>query len=496
MFERVDRNGDGQVSRSELIRALRQDEALQALLGLPAKIGDDQRSGFEVVFQGMDKNDNRSITLPEFAAFLRCHNTASTFSFAGLDGRLAAVEEQVQAHHSEIVAAVEAAGNAASTRSQRLVLIEQQQKQWQNEFETVKQQQQQQQQQQVASTACDDDSAALQQRWLQDIDAALQRKMSEESSATFGSTVESAVESVVTQVVTEVLHDTEMSALCARLLLVEEALKRKPPQRAPATSTATQEASSEEESLSLIESSLAPKDFQRRVPHLAPRLSPTGRHQLLDIESVGSGLISANTSFGMSPVKHLQSHSTREHIGNVMQSTRPQTAQPDTRPELEPEPEPETPPELKESASVAELEPEPEMEKEATATARATPTAVAAKPAPPKPGLPQTGPPPKKKSGVGADPTAAAKPGPPPRSLLAKPAQTAVPARDAEPPSDSEDSADEGFVVAASLTREKQRAAERGPRRRRAATLIQARQRGIPLAYCMAGRYQPERQRT
>ena len=44
---------------------------LQDLLELPAKVGDDQRAVFEGVFQGMDRDDDRSISLPEFAAFLR-----------------------------------------------------------------------------------------------------------------------------------------------------------------------------------------------------------------------------------------------------------------------------------------------------------------------------------------------------------------------------------------------------------------------------------------
>ena len=39
----------------------------QALLGLPAKVGEDQRAVFEAVFQGMDHNDGEFIS-PAYAS--------------------------------------------------------------------------------------------------------------------------------------------------------------------------------------------------------------------------------------------------------------------------------------------------------------------------------------------------------------------------------------------------------------------------------------------
>ena len=51
-FDRVDRNADGQLTRAELIKTLRQDSELQELLQLPRRIGDSQRQAFERVFQG------------------------------------------------------------------------------------------------------------------------------------------------------------------------------------------------------------------------------------------------------------------------------------------------------------------------------------------------------------------------------------------------------------------------------------------------------------
>jgi hypothetical protein len=37
--------------------------ARQTLLALPAKVGDDQRSAFEAVFQGMDNDDGEELTI-------------------------------------------------------------------------------------------------------------------------------------------------------------------------------------------------------------------------------------------------------------------------------------------------------------------------------------------------------------------------------------------------------------------------------------------------
>ena len=51
-FDRVDRNADGQLTRAELIKTLRQDSELQELLQLPRRVGDSQRQAFERVFQG------------------------------------------------------------------------------------------------------------------------------------------------------------------------------------------------------------------------------------------------------------------------------------------------------------------------------------------------------------------------------------------------------------------------------------------------------------
>ena len=65
-FRRADRNGDGTVSRAELILQLRADAQLSRLLHLPQHVGDSERVAFERMFQGMDQNDDRRISEQEF----------------------------------------------------------------------------------------------------------------------------------------------------------------------------------------------------------------------------------------------------------------------------------------------------------------------------------------------------------------------------------------------------------------------------------------------
>ena len=69
IFARADRNGDGSLTRSELILRLRKDAELALLLQLPQRIGDGERDVFETVFQGMDQDDDRAITSEEFVAY-------------------------------------------------------------------------------------------------------------------------------------------------------------------------------------------------------------------------------------------------------------------------------------------------------------------------------------------------------------------------------------------------------------------------------------------
>eukprot|EP01048_Picozoa_sp_COSAG05_P022586 COSAG05_NODE_4575_length_1455_cov_11.601673_2_plen_76_part_01 len=62
----------------------------QELLQLPALVGESERSVFESVFQGMDKDDDRAITVHEFASYLRQQGVgAEDTPSAAQDGRTA-----------------------------------------------------------------------------------------------------------------------------------------------------------------------------------------------------------------------------------------------------------------------------------------------------------------------------------------------------------------------------------------------------------------------
>ena len=71
LFARLDRNGDGEIARVEVIKAVRTDAHVRAVLGLPQHIGESQRGQLEEVFQDLDADGSRGVTRAEFAAFLR-----------------------------------------------------------------------------------------------------------------------------------------------------------------------------------------------------------------------------------------------------------------------------------------------------------------------------------------------------------------------------------------------------------------------------------------
>ena len=70
LFNQADKNGDGGISRAELILALRKFPELAKRLNLPARVGDDERDAFEQVYQGADTDDSRSITQNEWQLYL------------------------------------------------------------------------------------------------------------------------------------------------------------------------------------------------------------------------------------------------------------------------------------------------------------------------------------------------------------------------------------------------------------------------------------------
>jgi len=71
-FDLIDRNGDGVLSRAEVIKAARDNADVRQLLQLPEHIRqeDGSRNDFEHVFQAIDKDESKSITRDEFEAYI------------------------------------------------------------------------------------------------------------------------------------------------------------------------------------------------------------------------------------------------------------------------------------------------------------------------------------------------------------------------------------------------------------------------------------------
>ena len=71
-FKHIDANGNGFLSRAEVVKACRSDARVRALLGLPAEIGEagGSKDEFLQVFQRMDADASKAIDLEEFCAAL------------------------------------------------------------------------------------------------------------------------------------------------------------------------------------------------------------------------------------------------------------------------------------------------------------------------------------------------------------------------------------------------------------------------------------------
>jgi Ca2+-binding EF-hand superfamily protein len=70
-FALLDRNGDGSLSRAEIIKGLRTQPTVRALLGLGATVRqeDGTRDAFEAVYQAIDRDGSKAIDLPEFRRY-------------------------------------------------------------------------------------------------------------------------------------------------------------------------------------------------------------------------------------------------------------------------------------------------------------------------------------------------------------------------------------------------------------------------------------------
>lgn len=78
IFADVDKNGDGSLTRTEMIKALNRKEdggalgkALAGVLGLPSRVsGSEQRDLFELVFDFVDTDNTHCVDLPELRGFV------------------------------------------------------------------------------------------------------------------------------------------------------------------------------------------------------------------------------------------------------------------------------------------------------------------------------------------------------------------------------------------------------------------------------------------
>ena len=68
-FARVDANGDGNISKEEIMAALRRDPDVGELLGLHGHTGEDMLFEAGRVFQDMDADGNQEIDVDEFVGF-------------------------------------------------------------------------------------------------------------------------------------------------------------------------------------------------------------------------------------------------------------------------------------------------------------------------------------------------------------------------------------------------------------------------------------------
>lgn len=69
IFRIIDKNGSGTLSRAEVILACRREPRVAELLGIISLTQESERDVFESIFQGMDTDNDRAITLNELQTY-------------------------------------------------------------------------------------------------------------------------------------------------------------------------------------------------------------------------------------------------------------------------------------------------------------------------------------------------------------------------------------------------------------------------------------------
>ena len=114
-FDSIDANGNGTLSRAEVIRACRNDADVRVLLGLPARIAEGaSRDAFERIFQQLDPDESRDIDFGEFCAFFVRHSPRDNRRSSRERAAPAAVAVAVAAPHAATPAPPRAAAPSRS----------------------------------------------------------------------------------------------------------------------------------------------------------------------------------------------------------------------------------------------------------------------------------------------------------------------------------------------------------------------------------------------
>ena len=85
LFNKIDKDGSGEINKRELIIALRKDDAVSSALKLPARIRqeDGTRDTFEQVFQSIDRSEDNLINWSEFISFFNRSGNVSVKTVSG-----------------------------------------------------------------------------------------------------------------------------------------------------------------------------------------------------------------------------------------------------------------------------------------------------------------------------------------------------------------------------------------------------------------------------